>query len=134
MATNPQPSGPFQKIENPTALNYDALYDAGYSNYDIAKALGVEHNKNVDAYLEQGGNVNDFLYVYSNAAEPGSLSAFTDRLLRSLTVSTPTTAAVVGGAKLGKRVPFAQPLPTIAGAIGGGLLASKGAEQQANFV
>ena len=129
MATNPQPSGPFQKIENPTALNYDALYDAGYSNYDIAKALGVEHNKNVDAYLEQGGNINDFLYVYSNAAEPGSLSAFTDRLLRSLSVSAPTTAAVVGGAKLGKKVPFAQPLPTIAGAIGGGLLASKGAEQ-----
>ena len=129
MATNPQPSGPFQKIENPTALNYDALYDAGYSNYDIAKALGVEHNKNVDAYLEQGGNVNDFLYVYSNAAEPGSVSAFTDRLLRSLSVSAPTTAAMVSGAKLGKKVPFAQPLPTIAGAIGGGLLASKGAEQ-----
>ena len=80
----PEPSGPFEKIENPTALNYDELYNAGYSDYDIAKALGTEYGKDVDGYLDMGGSVEDFLYVYSNAAEPGSISAFTDRLLRAL--------------------------------------------------
>lgn len=124
----PEPSGPFEKIENPTALNYDELYNAGYSDYDIAKALGTEYGKDVDGYLDMGGSVEDFLYVYSNAAEPGSISAFTDRLLRALTVSAPTTAAVIGGAKLGKKVPFAQPLPTIATAAASGLLAAKGGE------
>tara|TARA_Y100000114_G_scaffold118616_1_gene113207 strand:+ start:3650 stop:7336 length:3687 start_codon:yes stop_codon:yes gene_type:complete len=124
----PEPSGPFQKIENPTALNFDELYNAGFSDYDIAKALGTEYGKDLDGYLDMGGSVEDFLYVYSNAAEPGSISAFTDRLLRSLTVSAPTTAAVIGGAKLGKKIPFAQPLPTIATAAASGLLAAKGGE------
>ncbi len=128
MAQTPQPTGPLQKVDSPIALNYDELYDAGYSNYDIAKGIGQEVDKDVDAYLEMGGNVNDFLYVYSNAAEPGSFSAFTDRLMRGLTKSAPIAAGVVGGAKIGARVPVAQPAPTIAGAIIGGLTGAEAGE------
>lgn len=128
MAQTPQPTGPLQKVDNPISLNYDELYNAGYSNYDIAKGIGQEVDKDVDAYLEMGGNVNDFLYVYSNAAEPGSFSAFTDRLMRGITKSAPIAAGVVGGAKIGARVPVAQPAPTIAGAIIGGLTGAEAGE------
>ena len=77
------------------------MYDAGFSNYDIAKGIGQEVNKDVDGYLEMGGNVNDFLYVYSNAAEPGGLQTFTDRLMRGLTKSAPMVAGTIGGAIAG---------------------------------
>ena len=97
----PQPTGPLQKADNAIPLNYDALYDAGFSNYDIAKGIGQEVNKDVDGYLEMGGNVNDFLYVYSNAAEPGGLQTFTDRLMRGLTKSAPMVAGTIGGAIAG---------------------------------
>ena len=121
MATAPQPTGPFQKVENPTQLNFDELYGAGYSNYDIAKAVGEEYGKDLDGYIDMGGNVNDFLYVYTDIAEPGSFSTFMDRMLKGITKSGPVAAGAIGGAKLGARVPFAQPLPTIAGAAIGGL-------------
>ncbi len=128
MAQTPQPTGPFQKADNAIDLNFDELYDAGYSNYDIAKGIGQEVDKDVDAYLDMGGNVNDFLYVYSNAAKPGSISAFTDRLMRGLTKAAPMAAGAVGGAKLGARIPVAQPAPTIAGAIIGGITGMEAGE------
>jgi hypothetical protein len=93
----PQPTGPFQKSEQAISLNYDELYDAGYSNYDIAKGIGQEVNKDVDAFLEMGGNVDDFLYVYSNAAEPGGMTTFMDRFMRGLTKSAPVVAGTIGG-------------------------------------
>ena len=34
--------------------------------------------------LDQGGNIDDFLYTYTNIAKPGSIGAFTDRLLKVL--------------------------------------------------
>ena len=110
-----------QKVENPLELNFDELYEAGYSNYDIADAVADEFDKDFQGFLDQGGNIDDFLYTYTNIAKPGSIGAFTDRLLRGLTKSTPITAGIVGGAKLGARVPYAQPAPTIAGATLGGL-------------
>lgn len=122
MAT-PQPTGPLQKAENAVPLNYDALYDAGYSNYDIAKGVGQEVDKDVDAYLKMGGNVNDFLYVYTNAAEPGGFSAFTDRLLRGLTKAGPTVAMTIAGGKIGAAggpaAPITVPLGMAIGAASG---------------
>lgn len=123
MATTPEPTGPLQKAENAVPLNYDALYDAGYSNYDIAKGVGQEVNKDVDGYLEMGGNVNDFLYVYTNAAEPGGFSAFTDRLLRGLTKAGPTVAMTIAGGKIGAAggpvAPLTIPLGMAIGAASG---------------
>ncbi len=57
-----------------------------------------------------GGNVNDFLYVYTNAAEPGGFSAFTDRLLRGLTKAGPTVAMTIAGGKIGAAGGPAAPL------------------------
>jgi len=119
------PDRPLRKVDNPLSLNFDELYDAGYSNYAIAKAVGAEFGKDLDGFVKQGGNVNDFLYTYTDIAEPGSIGAFTDRLFRSLTKSTPTTAGIIGGAKLGARVPVAQPLPTLGGMAVGGVLGSQ---------
>ena len=120
-AKNLGPRFNLQKVENPLELNFDELYEAGYSNYDIADAVADEFDKDFQGFLDQGGNIDDFLYTYTNIAKPGSIGAFTDRLLRGLTKSTPITAGIVGGAKLGARVPYAQPAPTIAGATIGGL-------------
>lgn len=118
MAT-PEPTGPLQKADNAVPLNYDALYDAGYSNYDIAKGVGQEVNKDLDAYLGMGGNVNDFLYVYTNAAEPGGFSTFTDRLLRGLTKAAPIVAGTIGGGIAGAAGGPAAPVTVPAGmAIG----------------
>ena len=119
------PDRPLRKVDSPLSLNFDELYDAGYSNYAIAKAVGAEFGKDLDGFVKQGGNVNDFLYTYTDIAEPGSIGAFTDRLFRSLTKSTPTTAGIIGGAKLGARVPVAQPLPTLGGMAFGGFLGSQ---------
>ena len=52
-----------EKVDNAVELNFDELYDAGYSNYDIAKAVGVEFDKDLDGFIDQGGNVDDFLYT-----------------------------------------------------------------------
>lgn len=131
MATAPQPTGPLQKVENPTQLNFDALYDAGFSNYQIAKEVGKEYGKDLDGYIDMGGNINDFLYVYTDIAEPGSFSTFMDRMLKGVTKSSPVAAGAIGGAKLGSRVPFAQPVPTLGGAAIGALAGIEVGQQAA---
>ena len=123
----------FPKIENPTQLNFDELYDAGYNDRQIAEALAEEHGKDFDAYMDMGGSVGDFLYTYSNSAPPGSITAFTDRLIRGLTKSGPMVAGAVGGAKVGARIPFAQPAPTVAGAIIGGIAGAEVGEDIVDY-
>ena len=122
-----------QKVDNALELNFDELYDAGYSNYDIAKAVGVEFDKDLDAFIDQGGNVDDFLYTYTNIAPPGSIGAFTDRLFRGITKSGPTTAGIIGGAKVGSRIPVGQPFTTIGTTIAGGVIGSATGEQAVDF-
>ena len=122
-----------QKVDNAVELNFDELYDAGYSNYDIAKAVGVEFDKDLDGFIEQGGNVDDFLYTYTNVAPPGSIGAFTDRLFRGITKSGPTTAGIITGAKVGSRVPVGQPFTTLGTTIAGGVIGSVAGEQAVDF-
>ena len=54
-AKNLGPRFNLQKVENPLELNFDELYEAGYSNYDIADAVADEFDKdfqrNVNLHL-----------------------------------------------------------------------------------
>ena len=72
MAT-PQPTGPLQKAENAVPLNYDALYDAGYSNYDIAKGVGQEVDKDLTLILRWAATLTTFC---TSILTPQSLGAF----------------------------------------------------------
>ena len=67
------PGRPLRKVDGALSLNFDELYDAGYSNYEIAKAVGVEFGKDLDGFIKQGGNINEFLYTYTDIAEPDQL-------------------------------------------------------------
>jgi len=130
------PSAPFAKSPNAISLNFDALYEAGIPISDINKSVANEIGFDYDKYLSDGGNPNDFTYVYTNVAPKGSLTQFTDRLLKGVTEMGPAAAGLFKGVKYSSKIPVGQPLTTMAGGAAGfigGLMAGEKASEALPF-
>jgi hypothetical protein len=111
-------TAPFAKSPRAIDLNFDALFDAGIDLNTINRSVADQLNVDYDRYLNDGGNINDFTYVYTNIAKKGGLSAFTNELLKSFTESAPMVGGIVGGVKTGSKVPGPLKIPSMI-ALGG---------------
>ena len=64
----------------------------------------MRSNKNPDGFIEQGGNVDDFLVsLHERIAKPGSIALWAVRA-EGAKEQPPSLARIIGGAKLGARV------------------------------
>ena len=108
-------SAPFAKSPRAIDLNFDALFDAGIDLDTINRSVADQLDVDYERYLNDGGNVNDFTYVYTNIAKPGGLTAFTNELLKSFTETAPMVGGIVGGVKTGAKVPGPAKIPSMIG-------------------
>ena len=106
-------TAPFAKSPRAIDLNFDALFDAGIDLNTINRSVADQLNVDYDRYLNDGGNINDFTYVYTNIAKKGGLSAFTNELLKSFTESAPMVGGIVAGVKTGAKVQGPLKIPAI---------------------
>lgn len=95
----------FQKNERAIDLDYDALYKAGVSQDAIVSAVAKELGIDEAEIEAKGIDSGDFLYVYTNAAKPGTISALTQGLLRGITKETPAIASAVVAGKTAAKAP-----------------------------
>ena len=109
MSKNFGASGPeIQKEPDAIALDYDALYQAGIPQSAIVAAVADNFDIPLSRIQENNVDPADFLYAYTNAAEPGTINAFTDGLIRGV---VKTGGPMVAGALTFGKATAASPLP-----------------------
>ena len=106
-----------KKLSDAISLDFNALYNAGYTTDMINEAVAKELNIDYLEFKKQGGDPEDFLFQTTNVSPPGEFSRLTDNLLRGLTETGPMVGGAIMGGKIGVRI--APPPYNLATGVGG---------------
>ena len=137
------------KFSDPIALDFDLIRDIPFpggadgetidfskdSHFDwtnrnildpiIQQMGGSPYSEYYNNSTNKGEAAQRYFQYYTDVAPPGKMNAAARSFFQALIRDVPMVAGAASGAKLGARVPFAQPAPTIGGAVVGGLAGSE---------